>query len=293
MSLSETIFPGDSESASLDYKLVRIARDFRSEQLMSMRSTIELRMYGFHRTEMSGSEAARLDRQRVLRQMADIAERLKALQVPGAAIYHGGVMGSSTRAGEIDLYSGKKIDITLPFSPILPIPPGDGAAGGSSPPPGGKPNLPYAEGSLVVDPKDKTLVTQVQLTYDEPGKPATIKTVSVVFTIDERGELSEVGGELKALSRELVDSFARGVITEVGIAAKAELVYKTDEGKVAAKLKAVLSATFNIPGTKLSFDIEVAPYVGTPAKAPEGGPPGAPPPPVGTGISVGITILKF
>jgi hypothetical protein len=298
MALSETIYPGDGASASLDFKLVRVARDFRSEQLMTMRSDVELRMHGYHTSELTGgSEGARLDRQRVLRLMADIVERLKALQVPGAAIYHGGVVGSSNRAGEIDLYSGRKIDLTLPFMPSLGDAPGGGGGSGGGPPGapagGGKPNLPYAEGSVVVDPKDKTVVTQVQLSYDVPGKPATIKTVSVVFKIDERGELSEVGGELKALGIELKESLARGVITKVGVAAKAELVYKTDKGKVEAKLKAVLSATLNVPGTKLSFDVDVAPYVGTPGKPPEGAPPGSPAPAVGTGISVEFTLFKF
>ncbi len=282
----ETIYPGDSDNSSLDFKLVRFVRTFRAESLLKFR--MEVRIQGYFATNPDYDSAkANAERADLRRRMTEIEDKIVGMGIARDAIYRVGVSQSTLSGGQIVLTNGSALDLTLPyFVPTVPLAPS--ASGPPSPPgpapAGTRPTWIDSEASITGDPKDKEINTEVKVTFMAGGLLSS-QSLSVTMVIGADGTLKEAGGDLKLKSfkAKIVDEWSRGIITDVKFSIKLASSYDMqrdteEKERLKTKLKGVLEADIGIPNTQFRIGAEAGAYIDTAGKP---------------GMQLNFTLFKF
>lgn len=276
LSTSETLNP-DESTATQEFKLVRLARSFRTLWLEN--SKAEISVYGYMRNEAAGSTIRERDESASIQQrLNSVCGTLNQLGVPKDKVWKVGSMFSSNRGGQIDVFirNGESTFIIPPYPPyVTPSGPRD-------------PSAPREQWEVEAEVNTdlKEIVAEVGLSYkDSLGNRTSKPSISVKFGVAKDGSMKEIGAELTLLKQKLASQVFWGVVSDVKIAAKivglAE--FKKDEAQrytneLNAKLKLALSADVALPGTKIKIPVEFSLYTDVAGK-------------VGGGVQV--TIIQF
>lgn len=265
----ETLYPTDSQ-ASEGEKLLRVSRSYKSQTMLSLRKIINIKIYGYIRTEAQmSSETEKRERAAMQQRFSAIRDRLVQEGIPSDRLWVGGVAFASNMGGQINVYTDEVTTSSLILPPYAPYVP-------STDPPkpsGGKEQWLDAEGSVKKDALKGTIAIEVEVSLKEGGIFRTKPPISVKAAVKSDGTI-ELGAELVALEKEIVQKAAWGTVQEVkfkiSVEGGAGFKYDKDEQRFTRELnaavKAALSANLVIPGTKIKLPVEVSIGVGVDGK---------------------------
>jgi len=262
----ETIYPADSD-ASESAKLLLIARSYNNGSI-DYSKVLNINVYGYISTESQmNSVTERAERSAMQTRFNNLRNKLSQMGVPSDKIWVGGVAYSSNWGGQItvSLKETKLNSIILPpYTPAVP----------SNDPqknPGGKEQWIDADGSVKKDVLKGEIAIEIELSLKEGGIFRTKPPISVKGSVKSDGTI-ELGAEWAPIEEEIKKKAIWGTVQEVKfkISAEGSAGVKLDAGQinteVNAAVKASLSATLVIPGTKMKIPVEVSIGVGIDGK---------------------------
>jgi hypothetical protein len=266
----ETIYQVDSD-ASESAKLLLISRSYNNKSI-DYSKVMNINVYGYISSESQMSSVTeRNERSAMQTRFNNLRNKLIQMGVPSDKIWIGGVAFSSKWSGQITV-SLKEVNlnsITLPpYTP--PIPSND-----PQNPSGSKEQWIDADGSVKKDVLKGEIAIEIELSLKEGGIFRTKPPISAKASVKDNGTI-ELGAEWTAIEEEIKKKALWGTIQEVKfkISAEGNVGVKFDDRRINTELnaavKASLSATLVIPGTKIKIPVEVSIGVGIDGKVEPG-----------------------
>lgn len=262
----ETIYPADS-NASESAKLLRIARGYNSRAI-DYSKVVNINVYGYISSESQmNSVTENRERAAMQTRFNNLRNNLMQMGVPQDKIWIGGVAFSSNWSGQINVYL-KEVNsnsiILPPYTPSVP-------SNDPQKPSGGKEQWLDSDGSVKKDVLEGKIAIEIELSLKEGGIFRTKPPFSVKASVKSDGTI-ELGAELAPIEAEIKKSTAWGTVQEIKfkISVEGGVGVKFDEKRinteVNAAVKAALSATLVIPGTKIKLPVEISIGVGIDGK---------------------------
>lgn len=266
----ETIYQVDSD-ASESAKLLLIARNY-SSRAIDYSKVMNVNVYGYITSESQmNSVTEKNERGAMQTRFSNLRNKLIQMGVPADKIWVGGVAFSSNWGGQITV-SLKEVNlnsITLPpYTPAVP-------SNDPQQPSGAKEQWLDADGSVKKDVLKGEIAIEIELSLKEGGIFRTKPPVSAKASVKSDGTV-ELGAEWAPIEEEIKKKALWGTVQEVKfkISAEGNAGVKFDERRINTELnaavKASLSATLVIPGTKIKIPVEVSIGVGIDGKVSPG-----------------------
>jgi hypothetical protein len=262
----ETIYPVDS-GASESAKLLRIARGYNGQAIDNSK-IVSINVYGYISSDAQMNSATeKSERAAMQSRFSNLRTSLIQMGVPSDKIWIGGVAFSSNWGGQINvsLREVKLNSIILPpYTPSVP-------SNDPQKPSGAKEQWLDADGSVKKDVLKGEIVVEIELSLKEGGIFRTKPPISVKASVNSSGTI-EFGAELAPIEEEIKKKALWGTVQEVKfkISVEGNVGVKFDEKRinteVNAAVKAALSATLVIPGTKMKIPVEISIGVGIDGK---------------------------
>jgi len=258
----ETIYPTDSGAAEAD-KVLQVARSY-SQSSISFSKVVNVNIYGYIRSESQmNSQTEKSERGAMQERFNAIRNRLVQAGVPSDKIWVGGVAFSSTRGGQITV-SLREVNLNSiilpPYTPSVP-------SNDPQKPSGAKEQWLDSEGSVKKDVLKGEIAIEIELSLKEGGIFRTKPPISLKGSVKSDGTI-ELGAEWTPIEEEIKKKALWGTIQEVKfkISAEGNVGVSFDERRINTELnaavKAALSATLVVPGTKIKIPVEVSIGVG-------------------------------
>jgi hypothetical protein len=257
---SETLVPSElspSWAPSADFKLTRLARNFRSVQIMKRESHI-LIVGSISRNSFYGNEF-----DVVIKRMIDRMNTARD-KLTGMGVWQQAIVGYLPRqpaptTGDLIMLTARDTPAAQTSPGMKLVPPSKALAGADGPLKGNFVIDPFAEeGESIVDTEIKVTV------WDAKGnKKQLLDSVEVTLKLGPNG-IEEVGAEVAVLKRRIKNQMFFGLITKVDLSVKLEGTLKGIDiataknlvGGWAAEVKGSLEAELKIPKTSIVIKVE-------------------------------------